>query len=326
MNGTGLEKLRGVDASAISEAAAVLRRGGVVAFPTETVYGLGADATSQTAVAALFAAKRRPGFNPLIVHVENLRAAQELGRIPENALQLAERFWPGALTLVVPRGPRCSVSLLATAGLDTIALRVPSHPVTAAIIAQAGIPIAAPSANLSGRVSATAASHVHDELGASIDLILDGGTTPLGLESTVLAFESGRAVLLRPGAVPREEIEQVIGPLAASRSRSVKSPGQLDSHYAPRATLRLNAKSLGPDEALLAFGPANTLQKGALASLNLSPAGELREAASNLFAMLRALDAYGTGTIAVMAIPETGLGEAINDRLRRAAAPREPRR
>jgi L-threonylcarbamoyladenylate synthase len=300
---------RTADALAIVEAAALLRRGGLVAFPTETVYGLGADATNGEAVAAIFAAKGRPRFNPLIVHVRDLAAAGRLVELHPAARALAEAFWPGALTLVLPRRADSKLSLLVSAGLDTVALRVPAHPVAAKLLAEADLPVAAPSANRSGRVSATTAAHVAGELGA--DLVLDGGPTPLGIESTVIGFEDGRPVLLRPGAVPRADAERVAGPLGAPSGGAVHSPGQLASHYAPRARLRLNATR----EVSLGFGPGE-------ATLNLSPKGDLKEAAANLFAMLRALDATGTQTIAVAPIPATGLGEAINDRLARAAAPR----
>jgi L-threonylcarbamoyladenylate synthase len=322
MSNTAPASLRLADDAAIVAAAAILRRGGLVAFPTETVYGVGANATNGDAVAALFATKRRPRFNPLIIHSQDESEAARLGVLSAMARDLAQEFWPGALTLVVPRHPRCPVSLLACAGLETIALRVPSHPIAVALIRQAGVPIAAPSANVSGRVTATSAAHVFDEFGDSIDLILDGGAAPLGLESTVVGFEDGQAVLLRPGAITRQELEEVVGSLRKSDTASVRSPGQLASHYAPRALIRMNATSVRPDDALLAFGPPSTCPVGARATLNLSIKGDLREAAANLFAMLRALDETGAREVAVMTIPETGLGEAINDRLRRAAAPR----
>jgi L-threonylcarbamoyladenylate synthase len=308
------------DSAAISAAATLIRDGRLVAFPTETVYGLGADATNGKAVAAIFAAKGRPRFNPLIVHVKNQEQATEFATFSLLAEALSAAFWPGALTLVLPRLRDCRLSLLVTAGLDTVAMRAPSHPVAARLIAEAGVPIAAPSANPSGRVSATSAAHVAEELGGKVDLILDGGPTPLGIESTVIGFEGDRAVLLRPGAVPREAIEAIAGPLGSPANGMVSSPGQLASHYAPRAALRLNAREVGPAEALLGFG--SNVPSGAIRTLNLSWSGDLAEAAANLFAMLRALDAEGTA-IAVMPIPASGLGEAINDRLMRAAAPRE---
>ncbi len=313
-----LSNLRLADAAAISAAAAILRQGGLVAFPTETVYGLGADATNGEAVAGIFAAKGRPRFNPLIVHVRDLAQAQTLAEFPSGARELASMFWPGALTLALPRRKDCPLSHLVSAGLDTVALRVPSHTLAMQLIAETGRPLAAPSANASGHVSPTTAAHVAEELGDKVDLILDGGPTPLGIESTVIGYEHGRPVLLRPGAVPRAAVERVAGKLAASASDAIASPGQLESHYAPRAKLRLNARTAEPDEVLLAFGP------GAPDAMNLSTTGDLKEAAANLFAMLRRLDASGAAHLAVMPVPESGLGEAINDRLRRAAAPRAP--
>jgi L-threonylcarbamoyladenylate synthase len=293
----------------IAEAADILRRGGLVAFPTETVYGLGADATNGEAVARIFAAKGRPRFNPLIVHVRELAEAQTLAEFAPQARELARTFWPGALTLVLPRAKDCPLSLLVSAGLDTVALRVPSHPLAQMLLAATQRPIAAPSANASGRVSPTAAAHVAEELGNKVDLVLDGGATPLGLESTVIGFEHGQPVLLRSGAVPRERLP----PLVARAGVTISSPGQLESHYAPRAKLRLNAQRAEEGEALLGFGPCD-------ADMNLSPRSDLNEAAANLFAMLRALDAKGAARIAVMPIPDNGIGEAINDRLRRAAS------
>ena len=304
------------DTRAIERAAAILRDGGLVAFPTETVYGLGADATNGKAVAAIFAAKQRPQFNPLIVHVKGLAEAEALVEFTPCARELAEAFWPGALTLVLPRKTDCPLSLLVSAGLDTVALRVPSHPVARAFIAAAGKPIAAPSANISGHVSPTTAAHVAEELGDEVDVILDGGATMIGIESTVVGFEGDMPVLLRPGGVARDAIERITGSLATSSDTKIQSPGQLESHYAPRAKLRLNARDAETGEALLAFGP--NISK---AALNLSPPGNLNEAAANLFAMLRALDKTADA-IAVMPIPNEGLGEAINDRLARAAAPR----
>jgi L-threonylcarbamoyladenylate synthase len=299
---------------AIAQAARVIRGGKLAAFPTETVYGLGADATNGAAVAAIFAAKGRPRFNPLIVHLADRNAAERHALFSPAARALAARFWPGALTLVLPRAADTPLSLLVSAGLDTVALRVPDHPVARALLAAADRPIAAPSANPSGRVSPTSAAHVAEGLGDRIDFILDGGTTPLGLESAVIGFDDERPLLLRPGAIAREEIEAVVGPLAAPGD-AIRSPGQLASHYAPRAALRLDARGPEPDEVLLGFGDAPG------AALNLSARGDLKEAAANLFAMLRALD--GTASrIAVSPIPAHGLGEAINDRLSRAAAPR----
>ena len=302
------------DAAGIVEGARLLVRGRLVAFPTETVYGLGADATNGEAVAAIFAAKGRPRFNPLIVHVSDEAAAARQGVFNPLAQKLAAKFWPGALTLVLPRRSDATVSLLVSAGLDSVALRVPSHPVAAALLQAADRPVAAPSANASGRITSTSAAHVAAELGERVDMILDGGATPLGLESTVIGFEGDRAVLLRPGAIAREDIEAITGPLATAGA-TIQSPGQLESHYAPEAKLRLNAARIEPGEALLGFGAVED------AWLNLSPRGDLGEAAANLFSMLRDMDEQ-VGAIAVSPIPESGLGEAINDRLRRAAAPR----
>jgi L-threonylcarbamoyladenylate synthase len=303
------------DAAAISQGASLIREGRLVAFPTETVYGLGADATNGRAVASIFAVKERPRINPLIVHVKDIAQATEHVQFSALANELVEAFWPGPLTLVLPRRRESALTLLVSAGLDTVAVRAPSHPVARKLIAQAGVPLAAPSANPSGTVSSTRAKHVEDGFGGKIDMILDGGSTPLGIESTVIGFADG-PTMLRPGAVPREAIERITGPLKAAGQGAVTSPGQLASHYAPRARLRLDAPNAEPEEALLAFGPAPA------GHLNLSPSGDLAEAAANLFAMLRALDAEAVA-IAVMPIPTNGLGEAINDRLQRAAAPRD---
>ena len=313
-----LPTVKPADDAAIAEAAQVLRRGGLVAFPTETVYGLGADATNGCAVARVFEAKARPQFNPLIVHVRDRSEAERYGEFIPLARRLADAFWPGPLTLVLRRTPDCRLSDLVSAGLDTVALRVPSHPVAVGLIAAAGLPIAAPSANLSGRITATSAAHVAQSLGTGVDLILDGGATPLGLESSVVGFAGAQPILLRAGAITRERLEAVAGPLAAPDDASVQSPGQLASHYAPHAALRLNAHGAGSGETLLGFGPS-----APAGALNLSPSGDLREAAANLFAMLHELDARRAKSVAVMPIPRTGLGEAINDRLERAAAPRE---
>ncbi|HEX4369808.1 MAG TPA: L-threonylcarbamoyladenylate synthase [Rhizomicrobium sp.] len=309
-----LAKIAPADAEGIAHAARVLRKGGLVAFPTETVYGLGADATNGEAVAGIFAAKGRPRFNPLIVHVQDASEAERHARFSDAARRLAARFWPGALTLVLPRATE-TLSELVSAGLPTVALRVPAHPVAQRLLHEAGVPIAAPSANPSGKVSATMAAHVAEALQEKVDFILDGGPTMLGLESTVIGFDGDQPVLLRPGAIAREDIEAITGPLRKAGS-AIQSPGQLESHYAPSAALRLNALKAEQDEALLGFGPSRD------ATLNLSPTGDLKEAAANLFAMLRKLDRHAK-RIAVMPIPETGLGEAINDRLRRAAAGRQ---
>jgi len=307
----------------VAAAAACLRSGGLVAMPTETVYGLAADATSDAAVATIFAAKGRPAFNPLIAHVLGIEAAREHAIFGPDAERLAQAFWPGPLTLVLPVFAACRVSLLARAGLDTLAVRAPAHPVARRLIQAAGVPLAAPSANRSGRVSPTTAAHVLADLEGRIDWILDGGPSRHGLESTIVACLDAPS-LLRPGAIPREAIEAALGlPLGSSAASGMapNAPGQLDSHYAPRASVRLEAAEARPDEAALDFGGA--LAGGAwLARLDLSPAGDLVEAASNLFAHLRALDASGARTIAAAPIPRRGLGAAINDRLQRAAASR----
>jgi len=305
--------------AAIERAAEILRRGGLVAFPTETVYGLGADAASPQAVAALYAAKGRPRFNPLIAHVATLDAAMREAALPESALRLAERFWPGPLTLVAPAFETGSVCELARAGLASVALRIPAHPVTLALIEAFGGPIVAPSANRSGHVSPVTAAHVMEDLSGRIDLVLDGGRSAEGLESTIVAFLSERPTLLRPGAIPREAIEEALGEKLAQAGEAVLAPGMTASHYAPRARLRLDALRLEPGEVGLDFGGA-LAAKGEPVALDLSPAGDLKEAAANLFAHLRALDAQGVARAAVAPIPPQGLGEAIRDRLRRAAS------
>src|SRR5262245_35694301 len=316
-------------AAAIARAAQTLAAGGLAAFPTETVYGLGADATNGPAVARLYDAKERPSFNPFIAHVADSAAAHALARFNPAAERLAAAFWPGPLTLVLPKLGDCPVADLATAGLDTIAVRVPSHPIACAILAAFGRPIVAPSANRSGHVSPTTAQHVLSDLRGRIELIVDAGATPMGLESTIVACLD-RQVLLRPGALARAEIERIV-PLAQARRAAAPAhadeppiaPGGLASHYAPRARLRLNARRVEAREALLAFGPTPAPgAERAAAMLNLSARGDLIEAAANLFSHLRALDAAGAATIAVMPVPRDGLGEAINDRLERAAAPR----
>jgi len=293
----------------IARAGELIRAGRLVAFPTETVYGLGCDATNDRAVAAVFAAKGRPEFNPLIVHVLGLKEAEALVMFNRRAAWLVDKFWPGPLSLVLKRQPDSKVSLLATAGLDTIAIRAPSHPIARALLQEAGVPIAAPSANRSGEVSPTEAAHVT----VAADMVLDGGRCQVGLESTVLDLTGDRPAILRPGAVTEEEIVAQIGPLAPAGSE-VRSPGMMARHYATRLPLRLNAAEARTGEALLGFGPHGS------ATLNLSPAADLTEAAANLFAMMRALDRPDFTGIAVMPIPDHGLGQAINDRLRRAAA------
>jgi L-threonylcarbamoyladenylate synthase len=314
------------DDDAIAEAAQCLSGGGLVAFPTETVYGLGVDATDGRAIARLYAAKGRPSFNPLIAHVADAAAAQTLARFDEAAERLAAAFWPGPLTLVLPKRADCPVAELATAGLDSIAVRVPDHPVARGILRALGRPIVAPSANRSGHVSPTTAAHVLADLRGRIDLILDGGATLVGIESTIVAC-LGRPTLLRPGGAARDAIERALG--AALADPPVQSPdaplgpGMLASHYAPHTKLRLNIEDVRPGEALLAFGPDQpTGLERACHILNLSPAADPVEAAANLFSHLRALDAVNAPSIAVMKIPHAGLGEAINDRLTRAAAPR----
>ena len=317
--------LTAISERALDAAAAHLRAGRLVAFPTETVYGLGANACDGAAVAGIYAAKGRPRFNPLIVHVTSVAAAMCLAVFDDASERLAERFWPGPLTLVLPARPSNGIADLTTAGLDTIAIRVPSHPIALDLIARAGVPVAAPSANRSGHVSATTADHVRSDLGGDVAMILDGGATVHGLESTIVALLAGGAHLLRPGAVPREAIAAVLGRAVLDGSRPATpdapiAPGQLASHYAPAARVRLDATDVQPGEALLAFGPNPLPATGPV--FNLSPRGDLVEAAANLFTALRALDAAGAGAITAMPIPDTGLGEAINDRLRRAAAPR----
>jgi L-threonylcarbamoyladenylate synthase len=316
--------------AAVAAAARTLAEGGLVAFPTETVYGLGADATNPAAVARIYQAKGRPAFNPLIAHVGDIAAARKIARFDAPATALAEAFWPGPLTLVLPKTPNCAVADLATAGLDTVAIRIPAHPVARDILRAFGDPVVAPSANLSGHVSPTTAAHVQSDLAGRIELIVDGGPVAVGVESTVVGcFDA--PMLLRPGGVPRAEIERVLGrtlvqPPADAGTDSVQplAPGMLTSHYAPRAKVRLNAVKLEAGEALLAFGlGAISGIDAASIVMNLSERGDLDEAAANLFGHLRALDGKGVRTIAVMPIPDEGLGEAINDRLRRAAVGRE---
>ena len=314
----------------LPRAAALLRQGRLVAFPTETVYGLGADATDARAVAGIFAAKGRPHFNPLISHFASAEAALAEALPDGRARDLAARFWPGPLTLVLPRHPASRIDRLVSAGLDSLALRVPAHPLAQTLLRAVDRPVAAPSANPSGRVSPTTARHVLDGLSGRIDAVLDGGACAVGLESTVLDLTGPRPVLLRPGGVPEEALEALLGPLdrpalAAEGAAALPSPGLLASHYAPGLPLRLQAAAAGPEEALLAFGPAPA---GAGALWQLSERGDLLEAAARLFAGLRWLDAegqrLGLNGIAAMPVPRQGLGSAINDRLARAAAPRPP--
>ena len=306
----------------IGEAARALRTGKLVAFPTETVYGLGGDATNDRAVAAIFAAKGRPSFNPLIVHVSNVSAAAQFAELSAKALAVAKRFWPGPLTLVLPRRRDCKISLLATAGLDSVAIRVPAHKIAQTLLMMAGVPLAAPSANPSGRLSPTTADHVLGDLDDKVEFVIDDGPCAIGVESTVLSLLDDKPRILRPGAVTAEQIaellqEPVETAMGAEDATAPRSPGRLLSHYAPSLPMRLDAASAEPGEALLGFGPGAPKD-----ALNLSATGDLQEAAANLFAMLRRLDDPKHRAIAVMPIPESGLGHAINDRLRRAAAPR----
>jgi L-threonylcarbamoyladenylate synthase len=317
-------KILPATSATIERAAELLRAGDLVSFPTETVYGLGADATNDRAVARIFEVKGRPRFNPLIVHVPSLAKAEALAIFDERARAAARRFWPGPLTLVLPRRADCGVSLLVSAGLDTVAVRAPSHPVAQALLQTCGRPLAAPSANRSGRVSPTTAMHVSADLARNVALILDGGPCAVGLESTVLDMSGAVPSLLRPGGISFDDLSEVVGaigiPASGETATAVRSPGRLASHYAPKLTVRLDATSARPGEALLAFGP--TAPPGFAAVLYLSKTGDLAETAANLFAMLRRLDRPEFTGIAVMAIPGEGLGRAINDRLRRAAAPR----
>ena len=313
------------DGDAADQAARCLAAGGLVAFHTETVYGLGADATNAEAVAGLYAAKGRPSFNPLIAHVGDFAAAQSLAAFDTAAERLARAFWPGPLTLVLPKTPGCRVAELATAGLDSIAVRVPDHPLARGILSALGRPVVAPSANRSGHVSPTTAAHVLADLRGRIDLIVDGGPTAVGVESTIVAC-LGRAMLLRPGGAPREAIERALGAALADAPQDTDAPiapGMLASHYAPQTAIRLDATAVRAGEALLAFGPVRLPGSDhAQRVLNLSETGDLVEAAANLFSHLRALDALHATAIAVMSIPGESLGEAINDRLLRAAAPK----
>lgn len=313
------------DAAGIARAAGLLAAGGLVAFPTETVYGLGADARNGTAVAGIFAAKGRPRFNPLIVHVADLAAAEAIAVLDDQARALATAFWPGPLTLVLPLRPAAGISDLVSAGLDTVAIRMPAHPVARALLAAFGGPLAAPSANPSGKVSPTTAAHVIEGLSGRIAAVVDGGACAVGVESTILALAPPR--LLRPGGLPLEALEAALGQpvaapeIAADGAHLPTAPGQLTSHYAPGAAVRLNAREKKPGEVWIGFGPACPG-----AEISLSPSGDLTEAAATLFAALREADRLarttGAATIAVAPLPETGLGRAINDRLRRAAAPR----
>lgn len=324
MTGSRQTQRLSADEAGIAAAAELLRAGKLVALPTETVYGLAADASDDRAVASIYAAKERPSFNPLISHLPDVDAARRQGLFDAPALALAKAFWPGPLTLVVPASSTCTICSLARAGLDSVALRVPSHPVARAVLQAAGRPIAAPSANRSGRVSPTQADHVLSDLDGRIDAVLDAGPTAVGVESSIVACLGGAPRLLRPGGVPRAALEAAIGQalvIIEEGGSAPIAPGLLASHYAPRAAVRLDAEAPRPGEAWLGFGPE---PNGALPALafNLSPVSDLTEAAANLFAAMRRLDDQRPATIAVAPIPMHGLGEAINDRLRRAAAPR----
>jgi len=310
---------------ALAAAVRALAAGELVALPTETVYGLGADATNGRAVAAIYAAKGRPSFNPLIAHVADLAAAEALVRFDPLSRRLAEAAWPGPLTLVLPLRAGSPVSTLATAGLDTLAVRVPAHPLALALLEAFGRPVAAPSANRSGRISPTTAAHVAADLGTRVALILDGGPTRIGLESTIVQVRDARPHLLRPGGMTRGALEALAGcplvaPAIAGDDGAPRAPGMLLSHYAPRAAVRLGATEPRPGEAWLGFGPGPEV--GDRPTVNLSPTGDLTEAAARLFDALHQLDASGVTAIAVAPIPGHGLGEAINDRLGRAAADR----
>ncbi len=306
------------NAQGLRSAAAILGRGGLVALPTETVYGLAGDATNDSAVAAIYQAKGRPSFNPLIVHVADASVAEGLVTVSHLAQRLADAFWPGPLTLVLPLRPDAGVSPLVTAGLTTLAVRVPEHPVAQGLLQVFGGGLAAPSANPSGRVSAVTADHVMTGLAGRIDAVLDGGPCSVGVESTIVGFDGDRAVILREGGVPAEALAEVLGhdPDRRKEAGAITAPGQLASHYAPGGAVRINATKAQPDEVFVGFGPMEC-------DLNLSETGDLAEAAANLFRHFHQLDAEGAARIAVAPVPETGLGRAINDRLRRAAAPRD---
>ena len=304
------------DEAGIAEAVSLIRRGQPVAVPTETVYGLAADASWDQAVAAIYAAKRRPAFNPLIVHVGDLTMAAEIASLPPLALRLAESFWPGPLTMVLKRRDDARIARLATAGLPTVALRMPAHPVIRALIGATGKPLAAPSANASGAISATRAEHVAHSLAGRVPLVLDGGATEVGIESTIIAIEADRLRLLRPGGLTVDALEAVAGaPIEVGTGDAIEAPGQLSSHYAPGKPLRLGAVRAEPGEFLIGFGEI-------AGATSLSPRGDLVEAAARLFDLLHRADASDARGIAIAPVPDVGLGRAINDRLKRAAAPR----
>lgn len=314
------------EGAAIDAATAVLAKARPVAIPTETVYGLAADATDPGAITSIYETKGRPRFNPLICHMADLAMAERHATFDPLSRKLAERFWPGPLTLVLPLEAESTIHPLATAGLDTVGIRVPKG-FAGELIRAFGRPLAAPSANSSGRISPTTAQHVEADLGERIELVIDAGPCPVGVESTILKIEDGRIRLLRPGGVPVEAIEEATG-LAVERpnatgTAAIEAPGMLASHYAPNAHVRLDATSVMPGEALIRFGnqPVEGIDQAA-ADFDLSPTGDLAEAAANLFGFLKRADQTGASGIAVTPVPDHGLGEAINDRLKRAAAPR----
>jgi L-threonylcarbamoyladenylate synthase len=313
------------DAGGFTEAARLLRAGKLVAFPTETVYGLGADATDPVAIARLYGAKGRPHFNPLIAHVPDLAAAERLACFTPRARILARHFWPGPLTLVLPVSDATPVCELARAGLPSLAIRVPDHPLARAILAAAGRPIAAPSANRSGHISPTEPAHVLHDLDGIIEAVVVGDRCPIGVESTILGCLDDTVTLLRPGGVPRAAIEAILGESLQEKAGDAEAPlapGRLASHYAPEHRVRLDVSTVHPGEACLAFGLPLPEGASPALTLNLSEAGDLDEAAANLYRHLRAIDRLASSGIAVAPIPENGLGEAIRDRLARAAAPR----
>ncbi|MEH6526745.1 MAG: L-threonylcarbamoyladenylate synthase [Sneathiella sp.] len=308
------------DPAGLKRAAEYIQSGSLVAFPTETVYGLGADALDDTAVASIYAAKGRPSFNPLIIHVPSIAVAEKYVVFSDIARRLADNFWPGALTLVLPRTKDCAISKLASAGLDTLAIRIPGHRLALQFLTECGRPLAAPSANPSGSISPTTAQHVISRLGNAISGVLDGGACPVGVESTVVGFENDIPVLLRPGGITKDALESAVGEvLRHSNDGTISSPGMLLTHYAPACPVRLDAADKKPGEAFLGFGR----DQDKLSDINLSEAGDLTEAAAKLFAAFHMLDEMQVKAIAVGPIPEIGLGVAINDRLRRAAAPRK---
>lgn len=311
-----------VSAASIRKASRDLASGQLVVFPTETVYGLGADATNESAVQSIFDAKGRPSVNPLICHIGDIEQLPLIAQVSDKALSLARLFWPGPLTLVLKQAEDCRVSRIATAALPTIAVRIPGHNAALELLRTFGGPVVAPSANTSGKISPTQADHVHLINPENVSMILDDGPCAIGLESTIVSLVEDKPILLRTGGVTKEELEEVIGSIQVDTATSAtpSAPGQLESHYAPRATVRLNAKGADDGEAFLGFGPLGNIRSAH--SLNLSPKGDLAEAATNLYAYLRALDETDCSTIAVAPIPNRGVGNAINDRLRRASAHR----